>query len=57
MDCKATRDCYLMDSDHYLRFTGYVSTMRDQLEADGPQLRYLVVLSGYGQPSRNTKTL
>jgi hypothetical protein len=45
MDCKATADGYLMDSDHYLRFTGYVSTMREQLEADGAQLRYLVVLS------------
>ena len=45
MDCKATADGYLMDSDHYLRFTGYVTTMREQLEADGAELRYLVVLS------------
>jgi len=45
MDCKATADGYMMDSDHYLRFTGYVSALREQLEADGDQLRYLIVLS------------
>lgn len=45
LDCKATADGYLMDSDQYLRFTGYVAALRDQLEAGGDQLRYLIVLS------------
>lgn len=45
MDCKATADGYTMDSDHYLRFTGYVSALRGDLEADGAQLHHLVVLS------------
>lgn len=45
MDCKATADGYTMDSDHYLRFTGYVETLRQELEADGDELRYLIVLS------------
>lgn len=45
MDCKATADGYTMDSDVYLRFTGYVSALRDELETNGAQLRYLIVLS------------
>jgi len=45
LDCKATADGYTMDSDHYLRFTGYISNLQADLEADGHELRYLVVLS------------
>lgn len=45
LDCKATADGYMMDSDHYLRFTGYIASLRAGLEADGDQLRYLIVLS------------
>jgi len=45
LDCKATADGYTMDSDHYLRFTGYVTNMRADLEAEGDELRYLIVLA------------
>jgi hypothetical protein len=45
MDCKASADGYTMDSDHYLRFVGYVSTLRAGLDAEGGELRYLIVLS------------
>lgn len=45
MDCKATADGYTMDSDHYLRFKDYVASLREDLERDGGQLRYLIVLS------------
>jgi hypothetical protein len=45
LDCKATADGYVMDSDHYLRFVGYVTNLRAGLEADGDELRYLIVLS------------
>ncbi len=45
LDCKATADGYMMDSDHYLRFAGYVNALRGQLEAGGDELRFVVVLS------------
>lgn len=45
MDCKATANGYTMESDHYLRFIGYITNLRADLEAQGAELRYFVVLS------------
>jgi hypothetical protein len=45
LDCKATADGYTMDSDHYLRFVGYVNLLREEIEAGGDELRYVLVLS------------
>lgn len=45
LDCKATADGYTMDSDHFLRFTGYITNLRSEIEACGGELRYLIVLS------------
>jgi hypothetical protein len=45
LDCKASADGYTMHSDHYLRFTGYITGLRPNLEGDGAQLRYLIILS------------
>jgi hypothetical protein len=45
LDCKAASDGYKMDSDQYLRFTGYISALRPDLAADRGELRYLIILS------------
>jgi hypothetical protein len=45
LDCKASADGYLMDSDQYLRFLGYITSLRPEIEAVGQELRYLIVLS------------
>jgi len=45
LDCKASADGYTMTGDHYLRFKEYVKICRDEAEALGHELRYMVVLS------------
>ncbi|MBS1676386.1 MAG: hypothetical protein JST08_03270 [Actinobacteria bacterium] len=45
VDCKAASRGYTMNSDHVLRISGYVENARPQLEADGYELRYFVVVS------------
>jgi hypothetical protein len=45
VDCKASADGYMMDSDQVLRFQGYVREARPPLEEKGFDLRYLIVLS------------
>lgn len=45
MDCKATSAGYTMDSDQFLRFVGYACDLRDELERDGHELRYMLIVS------------
>ena len=45
LDCKASADGYVMDSDHYLRFTRYVETLRPDIERNDNELRFMIVLS------------
>jgi hypothetical protein len=45
VDCKASADGYVMDSDQMLRFQGYVERARTPLEERGFGLDYLIVLS------------
>ena len=45
VDCKAASRGYTMSSDHLLRISGYVEKARPELEADGYELRYFVVVS------------
>ena len=45
LDCKASADGYTMTADHYLRFKEYVRVCRAEVEAEGSELRYMVVLS------------
>lgn len=45
LDCKASADGYTMTADHYLRFKEYVRVCRDQAQATGHELRYMIVLS------------
>lgn len=45
LDCKASADGYVMSSDHYLRFTGYIAALRKRLEGEGSEPRYMVILS------------
>jgi hypothetical protein len=55
VDCKASADGYTMESDHYLRFTGYIDSLRGELEGDGDALRYLIVLSSGFPASRSRR--
>jgi hypothetical protein len=45
LDCKASADGYMMESDHFLRFAGYVKALRADIERDGDELRFMIVLS------------
>jgi hypothetical protein len=45
VDCKASADGYVMDSDQMLRFRGYIKGARPPLEERGFALDYLIVLS------------
>jgi hypothetical protein len=45
MDCKATSAGYTMASDHFLRFVGYADALRDELERDDHELRYMLIVS------------
>ena len=46
-DCKAASSGYRMESDHLLRFVNYWETIAPQLEEEGRDLRYLIVLSSF----------
>jgi hypothetical protein len=45
MDCKASAEGYVMESDHYLRFKGYIDELGGQLNAEGYPVRYMLVVS------------
>jgi hypothetical protein len=45
LDCKATSSGYTMDADHFLRFAHYVERLREGVERDGHELRYMLTLS------------
>ncbi|WP_131542443.1 hypothetical protein [Mycolicibacterium vinylchloridicum] len=45
LDCKASADGYLMESDHYLRFAKYIDTLGAGLDAEGYPIRYMLILS------------
>ena len=47
LDCKAASSGYRMDADHLLRFINYWDTLAPQLDEDGRDLRYLIVLSSF----------
>ncbi len=47
LDCKAASSGYRMDADHLLRFINYWDTLAPQLDKDGRDLRYLIVLSSF----------
>ena len=46
-DSKAASSGYRMESDHFLRFVNYWETIAPQLEEEGRELRYLIVLSSF----------
>jgi len=45
LDCKASAEGYLMESDHYLRFSKYIETLGADLDAEGYPIRYMLVVS------------
>lgn len=45
LDCKATAEGYLMESDHYLRFGKYIDTLGSGLASEGYPVRYMLVVS------------
>ena len=49
VDCKAASSGYLMDADHLLRFVNYWEALSTELEEEGRNLRYLIVLSSFFQ--------
>jgi hypothetical protein len=47
LDCKAASSGYRMDADHFLRFVNYWEALAPQMEEDGRNLEYLIVLSSF----------
>jgi len=45
LDCKAASSGYTMAADHLLRFAEYAESLRDDLQAAGHKLRYMLILS------------
>ncbi|WP_131590571.1 PDDEXK family nuclease [Mycolicibacterium setense] len=45
LDCKASAEGYVMDSDHYLRFVKYIDTLGPSLDAAGYPIRYMLLVS------------
>jgi hypothetical protein len=45
LDCKASAEGYVMDSDHYLRFAKYIDTLGADLATEGYPIRYMLVVS------------
>ncbi|MGB0097223.1 MAG: restriction endonuclease FokI C-terminal domain-containing protein [Solirubrobacteraceae bacterium] len=58
LDCKATSSGYTMDADHFLRFAHYVERLREDVERDGYELRYMLIVSSSfpGAPGRATRS-
>jgi hypothetical protein len=55
VDCKASADGYVMNADHERRFRTYVEDTRADVERDGINLAYLLIISSSfpGAPSRH----
>jgi hypothetical protein len=47
LDCKAASSGYRMEADHFLRFVNYWESLAPDLESDGRNLQYLIILSSY----------